>query len=68
MKRKSSLSETENDIRMTMYNAGFSDRQIAKERGVSSQAIQIWIKNRNIPPNYETINTRTGEKISYARK
>lgn len=68
MKRKSPLSETENDIRMTMYNAGFSDRQIAKERGVSNQAIQLWRKRRNIPPNYETINTRTGEKFSYVRK
>ena len=68
MKRKSPLSETENEIRMTMYNAGFSDRQIAKERGVSSQAIQLWRKHRNIPPNYETINTRTGEKFSYVRK
>lgn len=53
---------------MDMYNKGFSDRQIAKERGVSSQAIQLWRKHRNIPPNFETVNTRTGEKISYARK
>lgn len=68
MKRKSSLSKIENDIRMTMYNAGFSDRQIAKERGISSQAVYYWRKHRNIPPNYETINVRTGEKISYARK
>lgn len=68
MKRKSPLSESENDIRMILYNAGFSDRQIAKERGVSSQSIYYWRKHRNIPPNYETINTRTGEKISYVRK
>lgn len=68
MKRKSPLSETENNIRMTMYNAGFSDRKIAKERGVSSQSIYYWRKHRNIPPNYETINIRTGEKISYVRK
>ena len=68
MKRKSSLSETENDIRMAMYNAGFSDRQIAKERGVSSQSIHYWRKNKNIPPNYKTINMKTGEQISYARK
>lgn len=68
MKRKSPLSKSENDIRMILYNAGFSDRQIAKERGVSGQAIQLWRKHRNIPPNYETINTRTGEKISYVRK
>lgn len=68
MKRKSSLSKIENDIRMTMYNAGFSDKQIAKERGISSQTVYYWRKHRNIPPNYETINVRTGEKISYARK
>lgn len=68
MKTKSPLSKSENDIRMILYNAGFNDRQIAKERGVSSQAIQLWRKRRNIPPNYEVINTRTGEKISYVYK
>ena len=68
MKRKSPLSETENEIRMNMYNAGFSDRQIAKKRGVSCQAVHYWRKHRNIPPNYKTINMKTGEQISYARK
>lgn len=68
MKNTCHLSETENDIRMDLYNKGFSDRQIAKMRGVSSQAIHLWRKHRNIPPNFETISTRTGEKISYARK
>lgn len=68
MKTKSHLSETENEIRMNLYDAGFSDKQIAKERGISSQAIQLWRKRRNIPPNYEVINTRTGEKISYVYK
>jgi len=68
MKRKSPLSETENEIRMKLYNEGYSDRQIAKMRGVSSQTILYWRKHRNIPPNFKTINTRTGEKISYARK
>lgn len=68
MKTKSHLSETENKIRMNLYDEGFSDKQIAKERGISSQAIQLWRKRRNIPSNYEVINTRTGEKISYVYK
>lgn len=68
MKTKSHLSETENKTRMNLYDAGFSDKQIAKERGISSQAIQLWRKRRNIPSNYEVINTRTGEKFSYVYK
>lgn len=68
MKRNSHLSEEENEIRINMYNEGFSDRQIAKERGVSCQAVHYWRKRRNIPPNFETVNVRTGEKITYAHK
>ncbi len=68
MKNTLHLSENENNIRMNLYDKGFSDRQIAKRVGVSSQAINIWRNRRNLPPNFETVNTRTGEKISYARK
>lgn len=57
------ISQEEHNKRLNLWGKGYSDRKIARECNVSTQTIEQWRKNRDIPTNYRMFDTRNNKFI-----
>jgi DNA-binding NarL/FixJ family response regulator len=57
------ISQEEHNKRLNLWGKGYSDRKIARECNVSTQTIEQWRKNRDIPANYRMFDTRNNKFI-----
>ncbi len=51
MGKTKALSEEQEKTRMELYEAGFTDRQIAKRIGLTPSGAGQWRTSRGLPPN-----------------
>lgn len=59
---------TIHNVRKKLYNQGLTDIQIAKQTGVSRQAIQSWRTSQGLPSNGREVYSPREEIISKIRK
>lgn len=52
------ISQLEDDMRMRLYRAGYSDLQIGTAVGVSKNAIANWRRTRKLPANFDNCHRK----------
>ena len=57
------ISHEEHNKRLNLWGKGYSDKKIARECNVSSQAIEQWRKKHDIPANYKMFDIRNNKFI-----
>lgn len=57
------ISQEEYNKRLNLWGKGYSDRKIARECNVSTQTIEQWRKNHDIPANYKMFDMRNNKFI-----
>jgi len=50
------ITKEEHELRLSLYNQGLLDGEIAKAVGLSTPAIWYWRKKNNLPPNVSKFN------------
>ena len=58
------ITKEEHDRRLELYEAGYTDGEIAAALYIGKQAIWLWRKNHNLPTKFPVNKRRQGRKKS----